>query len=44
MVFNLEKYVKSLEVGIDTHILNPKSSLILDPPHQPSLASYTVMS
>ena len=25
-------------IGVDTHILNPKSSLILDPLHQPDLA------
>ena len=27
-------------IKVDSHISNPKSSLILDQPHQPSLASY----
>ena len=38
MVFNQEKLCQMLLIGVDTHILNPKSSLILEPPHQHSLA------
>ena len=31
-------------IGVDTHISNPKSSLSLDPPHQPSLAALLLLN
>ena len=30
-------------IQVDTHISNPKSSLILDPPHQPSLLAILLL-